>query len=228
MIDPQPEPVDPGQAFLRHLRRKLGAGLLVVVPVGITLFVFRFFFNLFDGVLAPYIKRLKVHFSGSDAYIPGFGIVIGVLVIYLAGLLTTNVLGRRMLIAWEDILSRIPLVKSLYRSAKQIMEVFAKPGRSAFRRAVYVDFPLEGTYALAYVTNDIVTDSGKRYSTCFVPTSPNPTSGFVLVLESDLVYPAGISVEEAMRIIVSGGMISPEIVPLRSEGNGKEPHGQTV
>lgn len=210
------EPGGPGRSLLRHLKKKLGAGLLVVIPVGITLFIFRFLFNLADGLLAPYIRRLERFHYGTEAYIPGLGIAAGIVVVYLAGLLATNVFGRRMVRAWEELLSRIPLVKSVYLSAKQILEVFAGEERTAFREAVYIDFPLEGTCTLAYVTNDIVAASGKRYRICLIPTSPNPTSGFVLVLEEGFVSPAGISVEEAMKIIVSGGMIAPGVIPRKS------------
>ncbi len=113
---------------------------------------------------------------------------------------------------WDTLLTRIPLVKSIYTSAKQFMEVFSRKGRSSFRRAVYVDFPKEGSYSLAFITNDVMTTSGKRYHTCFIPTSPNPTSGYVLILHESQVYPAAFSVEEAMKIIMSGGMVAPEFI----------------
>ncbi len=195
-----------------HLRHKMAAGLLVVIPVGITLFILRFLFNLADGFLAPYIKRTVTLIFGDVPYIPGLGMILGVMVIYFAGILATNVLGRRLVNYWDNLLSRIPLVKSIYLSSKQIMEVFSKRGRSSFRRAVYVDFPKEGSYSIAFVTNEVQAKSGKRYYTCFIPTSPNPTSGYVLILDESQVYPTSFNVEEAMKIIMSGGMVAPEII----------------
>jgi uncharacterized membrane protein len=202
----------PGRGFLVHLKHKLGAGLLVLIPVGITIFILRFLFNLADGVLGPYIRAIATWFFGTGAYIPGLGMIAGLLVVYLTGLLATNVLGKRMVFFWDDLLSRIPFVKTIYLSSKQFMEVFSKKGRGSFRRAVYVDFPKEGSYSIAFITNEVPTRSGKTYYTCFIPTSPNPTSGYVLILEEHQVYPASFSVEEAMKIIMSGGMVAPEMI----------------
>ncbi len=206
------KPRSPWFVFLNHLKNKLGAGLLVVIPVGITIFILRFLFNLADGVLAPYIKRVGSFFFGEGHYIPGLGMITGLVVLYFAGLLATNVLGKRMVSVWDRMLSRIPLVRSIYTSSKQLLEVFSKSGRSSFRQSVYVDFPKEGSYSIAFITNMVQSRSGKTYYTCFIPTSPNPTSGYVLILEESQVYPTSFGVEEAMKIIMSGGMVAPEVI----------------
>lgn len=197
--------------ILSHLEHKLAAGLLVVVPLGITLFILRFLFRLADGLLAPYIARAG-SFLGQRSYLPGLGIIAGVVLIYFAGLLATNVLGHRFIGRWDRLLSRIPLVKSIYTAAKQLVEVFARKNGAGFRQAAYVEFPLDGVFALAFISNESVSATGKRYYSCFVPTAPNPTSGFVLILEENQVYPAGISIEEAMKIIVSGGFVAPDLL----------------
>ncbi|MBE0595869.1 MAG: DUF502 domain-containing protein [Desulfuromonadales bacterium] len=202
----------PGHGLINHLRKKLAAGLLLVIPLGITLFILRFLFNLADGVLAPFIRRVAAFFFGEGFYIPGLGMITGLIVVYLFGILATNVFGRQIVSYWDRLLTRIPLVKTIYVSSKQLMEVLSRRGRSSFRRAVYVDFPKEGSYSVAFITNETVTASGKRYYTCFIPTSPNPTSGFVLILAEDQVYPASFSVEEAMKIIMSGGMVAPDVI----------------
>lgn len=194
-----------------HLKSKIVAGLLVVIPVGVTIFILRFLFNLADGVLAPYIRKTAEFFLGEGGrYIPGLGMIAGLLVIYLSGLVASNVFGRRMVETWDRILSRIPLVKSIYTSSKQLISVFSRGGQESFRRAVYVDFPKEGTYSIAFITNMVPSASGKKYYTVFIPTSPNPTSGYVLILEEHKVYPTEFSVEEAMKVIMSGGMVVPE------------------
>ncbi len=212
-MKPEIKDVSSFSKFLyHHLKHKMGAGLLVVIPLGITLFILRFLFNLADGVLAPYIKRIGTLIFGDIWYIPGLGMILGVVVIYCAGILATNVLGRKLVTYWDNQISRIPLVKSIYVASKQIIEVFSRRGRSSFQRAVYVDFPKEGSYSIAFITNETLTKSGKRYFTCFIPTSPNPTSGYVLFLEESQVYPAAFSVEEGMKIIMSGGMVAPEMI----------------
>ena len=198
--------------FLRHLKTKLGTGLLVVIPLGITIFILRFLFNVADGVLAPMLRKTATFFFGEGSYIPGLGVIAGVLVVYAAGVVATNVFGRRLVDYWDALLSRIPLVKSIYVSSKQIIHVFSKGGREAFRRAVYVEFPLEGCFSIAFITNSVRSESGKRYYTVFIPTSPNPTSGYVLLLEDHKVYPTAFGVEEAMKIIMSGGMVTPEVI----------------
>lgn len=203
-----------GRRIGHHLKAKMVAGLLVVIPVGVTIFILRFLFNLADGVLAPYIHRAAVFLFGEQGrYIPGLGMFAGVLVIYLTGLVASNVLGRRLVDTWDRVLSRIPLVKSIYTSSKQLISVLSPGARESFRRAVYVEFPKEDTFSIAFITNAVPSASGKTYYTVFIPTSPNPTSGYVLILEEHKVYPTEYSVEEAMKVIMSGGIVVPrEIV----------------
>lgn len=212
MDTPQGPHHAPGHRLLTHLRKKLAAGLLLVIPLGITLFILRFLFNLADGVLAPLIRRVAAFFFGEGFYIPGLGMITGLIVVYLFGILATNVFGRQIVSYWDRLLTRIPLVKTIYVSSKQLMEVLSRRGRSSFRQAVYVDFPKEGSYSIAFITSETVAASGKRYYTCFIPTSPNPTSGYVLILAENQVYPASFSVEEAMKVIMSGGMVAPEVI----------------
>jgi len=200
-----------GWRLVNHLKKKFITGLLVVIPVGITIFILRFLFSLADGVLAPSIKKGVGFFFGEGRYIPGAGMIAGILAVYLAGVVATNVLGRRMVDFWDRLLSRIPLVKSIYTSSKQITSVFSKGGKGSFRQAVYVEFPRAGCFSIAFITNSVKAASGKPYFTVFIPTSPNPTSGYVLILEESQVYPAAFGVEEAMKIIMSGGMVTPEI-----------------
>lgn len=201
------------RGLLGHLKRTMGAGLLIVVPLGITVFVLRFLFNLADGILAPYIRRGGELYFGTDRYLPGLGMAIGFITLYAVGVVATNVFGRRLVHRFDRMLSRIPLVKAIYSAAKQVVEVFSwKKGESSFRQAVFVDFPRRGSFSLAWVTNEMVSPSGKRYLTCFVPTIPNPTTGFILVIEEERVYPARMTVEEAMKIIMSCGIVTPDVI----------------
>jgi uncharacterized membrane protein len=209
---PQPNASPAGMWLINHLKKKLGAGLLVVIPLGITIFILSFLFNLADGVLAPYIRKTFAFFFGEGRYVPGLGMIAGFVVVYLAGLVASNVFGSRLVGMWDHLLSRIPLVNSIYTSTKQVMQVFSSGGKGAFRRAVYVEFPKEGCFSIAFITNSVQAVSGKRYHTLFIPTSPNPTSGYVLILEEDKVFPTAFGVEEAMKIIVSGGMVTPAVI----------------
>ena len=207
-----PEKKTAGWRVLGHFRKTLAAGLLVVIPLGLTIFILQFLFNLADGMLAPYIRRTFSFFLGEGRYIPGMGMIAGFVVVYLAGLVASNVFGSRLLGLWDRLLSRIPLVKSIYTSSKQVIQVFSTGARGSFRKSVYVEFPKEGCFSIAFITNTVSTASGKRYHTLFIPTSPNPTSGYVLFLREDKVFPTAFGVEEAMKIIVSGGMVAPEVI----------------
>jgi len=210
--DTKPEKRSLGWRFASHLRKKLATGLLVVIPVGITIFILRFLFDVADGVFAPVIKKTVTFFFGTGSYIPGLGMIAGLIVLYLTGVVATNVFGRRLVDFWDRLLSRIPVVKSIYVSSKQITNVFSRGGKSSFRHSVYVEFPKEGCFSIAFITNSVRTESGKRYHTVFVPTSPNPTSGYVLLLEENKVFPTAFGVEEAMKIIMSGGMVTPDVI----------------
>lgn len=206
------EIVRPGKHGLaHHLKTSLVAGLLVVIPVGITIFILKFLFNLADGFLGPLIAKLIPLFFADRQSFPGLGVIAGLLVIYCTGVLTANFFGRRLLTITEDLLCRIPLVKSIYSSSKQVTKVFSTSGKDE-RRAVFVEYPCSGSYAIGFQTASIKSMENAPYSSVFVPTAPNPTSGFILYVSADKVYPAPFGVEEAMKIIVSGGVVAPELI----------------
>lgn len=196
--------------LVNHLKNKLVAGLLVIIPIGITLFILRFLFDMADGVLAPWLRQGASRVFGEEIYIPGLGMVAGLLFLYLTGVLVSNVLGKAILSGLDSLSMRIPVVKSVYSFSKQVMQIFSRSGQETFRRAVYVEFPLPGTYSIAFVTNTILAESGKRYVSCFIPTSPNPTSGYVLILPEERAFAAAFGVEEAMKMIMSGGVVAPD------------------
>ncbi|MBE0503700.1 MAG: DUF502 domain-containing protein [Desulfuromonadales bacterium] len=187
------------------------AGLLIVIPLGLTIFILKFLFNLADGFLGPLIARVLRIFYVNSEYIPGLGVIAGLLVIYFTGVLAANFFGRRLLALSEDLLCRIPLVKSIYSSSKQVTKVFSSSDHDE-RRAVFVEFPTSGSYAIGFQTNSLSSSDQERFLSVFVPTAPNPTSGFILYVEAAKVFPAPFGVEEAMKIIVSGGVVPPAMI----------------
>ncbi len=191
---------------LEHLRGKFIAGLFVVIPVGITIFILKFLFNFADGILGSYLDSLFSLISHREAHLPGLGMITGAVVIYLAGLLATNVLGTQFLHWWDELLSRIPLVKSIYTSSKQLTKVFSE-GKTSYRRAVFVEWPRPGVRAVGFVTAEVERD-GQRLVVVYVPTMPNPTSGFALFFREEDVYESGMTVEEAVKFVVSGGVVA--------------------
>ncbi|TWJ33564.1 putative membrane protein [Geobacter argillaceus] len=190
---------------LNHLRGKFVAGLFVVIPVGITIFILKFLFNFADGILGVYLDNLFSAISHRETHFPGLGMITGAIVIYLTGLLATNVLGTQLLTWGDELLSRIPLVNAIYTSSKQLMKVFSE-GKGSYRRAVFVEWPRPGIRAIGFVTAEIERD-GQRLVVVYVPTMPNPTSGFALFFREDEVLESGMTVEEAVKFVVSGGVV---------------------
>jgi uncharacterized membrane protein len=188
-----------------HLRSKFATGLVVVIPIGITIFILKFLFNFADGILGTYLDAFFTAISHREIHFPGLGMFTGALVIYLSGLLATNVFGTKFLEWGDELLSRIPLVKSIYTSSKQLTKVF-KEGKTSYHRAVFVEWPRKGVRAVGFVTAEVVRD-GERLVVVYVPTMPNPTSGFALFFPENEVLESGMSVEEALKFVVSGGMV---------------------
>ena len=191
--------------LVKHLKGTFIAGLFVVLPVGVTIFILKFLFNFTDGILGSYLDRLFSITTGQELHFPGLGIITGVVVVYLAGLLATNVLGTQLLKLGDNLLNRIPLVKSIYSSSKQLTKVF-REGKSSYRRAVFVEWPRTGVRAVGFVTAE-VERNGERLVVVYVPTMPNPTSGFALFFREEDVVDSGMTVEEALKFVVSGGAI---------------------
>ena len=195
------------EKVVRHFKGRFITGLFVVVPVGITIFILKFLFNFADGILGSYLDSLLAAFLDNHYHIPGLGMLTGFIVIYLSGVLATNVIGTRIL-RWSDgILSRIPVVKSIYGSSKQFTQVF-KEGKSSYRRAVFVEWPRAGVRAVGFVTAEVERD-GEKLVVVYVPTMPNPTSGFALFFRESEVRDCGMTVEEAVKFVVSGGAMVP-------------------
>ncbi len=192
--------------LVKHLRNKLLLGIIIIVPVGATILILVWIFNGIDNILQPIIRS-----TWGQTY-PGIGFGIIVLLVYLAGLLASSILGRRILAFGERLLNRIPLFRQLYRGIKQIFNSFTEPHETGFMQVVFVEYPRKGLHAIGFVTNKLGTGSGKQLYTVFIPTSPNPTSGFMQIVGEDDIIRTDISVEEALRIVVSAGR-----VPLETE-----------
>ena len=193
------------EKILNHLKEKFITGLFVVIPIGITIFILKFLFNFADGILGTYLDSLFTAVSHRETHFPGLGMLTGAVVIYLTGLLATNVLGTQLLKWGDELLSRIPLVRSIYTPSKQLTKVF-REGKTSYRRAVFVEWPRPGVRAVGFVTAEVERE-GERFVVVYVPTMPNPTSGFALFFREDEVQDSGMSVEEAVRFVMSGGVV---------------------
>jgi uncharacterized membrane protein len=192
---------------LNHLKGKFLAGIFIVIPFGITIFILKFLFNFADGILGSHLDSLMALSGRGGGHIPGIGMITGAVVIYLTGLVATNVLGSRLLKLGDTLMTRIPLVKSIYSSSKQLIKVF-KDGGSSYRRAVFVEWPRPGVRSVGFVTAEVERD-GVPYVVVYIPTMPNPTSGFALWFRECDVFESGMTVEDAVKFVVSGGVVIP-------------------
>ncbi|MDX5151335.1 MAG: DUF502 domain-containing protein [Acidiferrobacterales bacterium] len=197
---------------MTHLRRYFVAGLLFWVPVAVTILIISFLVDLLDRsmLLVPLKYRPEALFGFS---IPGLGVLFAVLLVFITGVVVANLLGRRLLQFWEALMSRIPFVRSIYATAKQVMETVVSGNGKSFREVVMLEYPRKGLWTLAFVTGDGLPAAqeitGETLLNIFVPTTPNPTSGFFLmVADSDVVH-LDLSVEDGLKLILSTGVILP-------------------
>ena len=187
----------------RYIRRYFVAGLLVWVPIYISYFVVHFIVSLLDGTLA--LLPDKYHISG-------LGVIFTVVILLVTGILVTNFLGRRLLTIWEKLVSRIPLIRSIHSTTKQVVLAVAQPNGNAFKKVVVVPYPHANTWTIAFVTSSSLHGpwTSQELINVFVPTTPNPTSGFLLFVPAKDTIELDISVEEALRMVISLGVIHPE------------------
>ena len=194
------------------MRRYFVTGLLVWVPLGITLWVISILVGTMDQLLLllPQGSR-PVDLLGVQ--VPGFGVLLALVVVLGTGLLTANILGARLVRFWEDLLQRIPVVKSIYGSVKQVSDTVLSDSGQAFRKALLVQYPLAGTWTVAFQTGVPATEISRRldgeYLSVYVPTTPNPTSGFFLVVKRSDTIDLEMSVDEALKYVISMGVVAP-------------------
>lgn len=193
---------------LRHIRTRVLSGLLLLVPLAVTVVVVKMVF----GLISTYISPMVAHFLGKvpGFWIPIIAVCIFVLFLYLVGLVTAFVVGRRLLALGESIILRIPLIKSVYSLSKQVVDVFATSKSNAFRSVVVVEFPRPGLKAVGFVTGTMTDVDGRELVKVFIPTAPNPTTGFLELVPAEQVQTTDMKVEDAFTMLISGGVISPE------------------
>lgn len=202
----------------RRLRRYFLAGILVITPVGATWIVLSWLFTTLDSFLGePLSELVKVR-------IPGAGAALLLLLILVTGWFAYRTIGRRALSAWDAMLSRFPLTARIYRTANQISRTLFGRSQRIVRRVVLVPFPSPGSWAIAFVTSDespvVSRTMGTPHVNVFLPTTPNPTSGYMLAVQRDQVREVDLTVEEAMKIIISGGAVDdPRAMGLSGQGN---------
>lgn len=182
------------------VRNKLLAGVLVLIPLVITYFFLKAFIGFFDNIINPILEPYL------GFHIPGLGLIISLFAIYFLGLFITNILGRSILSLLEKWLNFIPLVRTVYQTSKQIASAFSVT-QTGFERVVFVEYPRTGAWTLGFVTGQSKGKDGSDFIHLFLPTTPNPTSGWALFVAEDDVIPTDMTVEQGLKALISGGAL---------------------
>jgi len=185
------------------------AGLFAIVPIALTFYIIKIIIVFLDQLTAPIMARVNLE-------IPGFGLILTLLIIFALGIFVTNVLGRRLFSWGERLISSIPLVNNIYNTIKQITNAFSGATQTEnYQRVIYIQYPRQGLWTICFVTGGSIDGSGKEeYYHVFVPTTPNPTSGVFIIIPKKDAIEADLTVEEGLKAVISGGLLAPEKSPL--------------
>lgn len=194
----------PWSGLSKKLMRQFLAGLFVIVPIGITVLILVWIFNAIDSILQPVIQLIVGH------PVPGIGFGVTVVLIYLVGVMASNIGGSRLIHYGESLLSKVPIIGQLYKSIEQIMESFSSSGKSGLMQVVLVEWPRKGMWTIGFITSESPVQPGETHLNIFIPTSPNPTSGFLQIASEDAVIRTDIPVDDALKMIISAGKVSPQ------------------
>ncbi len=197
---------------MKRLRRYIIAGILVWLPIGVTIFLVRILVGLLDRTLILIPQKYQPEELIGFA-IPGLGILLTIIILLVTGVLAANIVGRSMVRLWESMLERIPVVRSVYSAAKNFAEMVFSDSSQSFKKVLLIEYPRKGLYSLAFQTSSSLGEvqgrSGEDVICTFVPTTPNPTSGFIIIVPRKDVIELDMEVDEALKMIISLGVVIP-------------------
>ena len=197
-----------GNITYQHISRMILAGFLIMIPFVLTYMFAKFLVDIIDGVLAPYIS---LFFGGKRIY--GLGVLALMIVVYIVGLLSTRYFGQKIGDAIQNFVLRMPVVGSLYSSARRLIESLAgtkDDDSTGFKRVVMIEHPRRGMWCIGFLTSIIQVAKSQKMATVYIPTAPTPNSGFVVIVPYNEINDTDLSVQEAMSMVLSGGIIAPE------------------
>ena len=200
--------------FMARIRTYFLTGLIVAGPVAVTAWLIWWFVTWVDNLVSPFIPRAYLPETYLPMKIPGLGLIIVFLALTLLGFLTANLIGRKLIELGDRLLNHMPIVRPIYRTAKQIFETLFSKSETSFRRVALVEFPSPGMWSLVFLTQPPTTEISDRlpateHVSAFMPCTPNPTTGFFFYVPKRDVIDLDISVEQAMTLIMSAGMVQP-------------------
>jgi len=204
---------------VKRLRNYFISGLLFWVPLALTVFVVKFFLELINNLVPQ--KYLPEAIFNLDTTIPGSGILLVLIVILITGVLVTNILGRKLVALWEKVLNKIPGFRNVYNVLKKVSDTVFNTSTDSFRKAFLIQYPSKGIWVIAFQSGDYRGEAesiiGEEIMNLFVPTTPNPTSGFFVMMAKKDAFELDMSVEEAFKLVISAGVVTPNSVKIKDE-----------
>jgi uncharacterized membrane protein len=208
---------------MARLRNYFFTGLVVAAPIGLTVYITRWFIELVDTWFVPLIPQAYRPDVIMPFDIPGLGLIIAIILLTLLGAFTANFFGRAVLNFAERLVDRMPVVRSIYGAIKQIFETVISQSASSFREVGLIEYPRKGLYTIVFVTSQAKAQFGEKFGldliSVFLPTTPNPTSGFLLYVPREDVQILDMTIEEGAKLIISAGLVEPKKLPLKSEAS---------
>ena len=204
---------------MKRLRNYFISGLLFWVPLALTVLVIKFFLELVNNLVPQ--RYLPEAIFNLDTTIPGSGIFLVLLVILITGVLVTNILGRKLVALWEKALNKIPGFRNVYNVLKKVSDTVFNTSTESFRKAFLIQYPSKGIWVIAFQSGDYRGEAesiiGEEIMNLFVPTTPNPTSGFFVMMAKKDAFELDMSVEEAFKLVISAGVVTPNSVKIKDE-----------
>jgi len=204
---------------VKHLRNYFISGLLFWVPLALTVIVIKFFLELINNLVPK--KYLPEAIFNLDTTIPGSGIILILIVILITGVLVTNILGRKLVALWEKVLNKIPGFRNVYNVLKKVSDTVFNTSTESFRKAFLIQYPSKGIWVIAFQSGDYRGEAesiiGEEIMNLFVPTTPNPTSGFFVMMAKKDAFELDMSVEEAFKLVISAGVVTPNSLKIKDK-----------
>ena len=204
---------------MKRLRNYFISGLLFWIPLSLSVIVIKFFLELIDSFIPQ--KYLPESIFNLDTTIPGSGIILVLLVILITGVMVTNILGRKVVALWERILNKIPGFRNIYNVLKKVSDTVFNTSTESFRKAFLIQYPSKGIWVIAFQSGNYRGEAesiiGEEIMNLFVPTTPNPTSGFFILIAKKDAFELDMSVEEAFKLVISAGVVTPNSVDIKDE-----------
>ena len=205
--------------LLTRFRNYLISGLLFWIPLILTIIVIKFFLEFIDSLVPQ--EYLPEAIFNLDTSIPGSGIILLFLIILITGILVTNILGRRLVALWEKLLNRIPGFRNIYNILKKVSDTVLNTSSQSFKKAFLIQYPSKGIWVIAFQSGDYRGEAesiiGEETINLFVPTTPNPTSGFFILIPKKDAFELDISVEDAFKLVISAGVVTPNSVKIKDK-----------